>query len=180
MKHVLQIPPDIAALDQQLFEQVGNIDILTAITPTNLKEQRARFFESRFSINPEFSYKVEDINAFQKKRALYSLDIEQIADDDLRELYASVIESYVDKVDQYSSTGTPEFLYNSLRYFGEPHLKDMRNAQFILHLPDDEVQDSSSQVDAEQIVAAPCFISPALANSNNIDNLHQFIAHAIK
>jgi uncharacterized protein (TIGR02421 family) len=43
-----------------------------------------------------------------------------------------------------------------------------------------EQLDLVSRLVAKGYVAAPCFISPALANSNKIDSLHQFIAHAIK
>uniref|UniRef100_UPI00356221FF tyrosine/phenylalanine carboxypeptidase domain-containing protein n=1 Tax=Amphritea sp. TaxID=1872502 RepID=UPI00356221FF len=61
-------------------------------------------------------------------------------------------ESYVDKIDQYKSIGTPDFLYESFRYYGEPSEKDIRNANFILHLPDSE-PNSDVILCADEIVA---------------------------
>ncbi|MDH5257083.1 MAG: flavohemoglobin expression-modulating QEGLA motif protein, partial [Gammaproteobacteria bacterium] len=124
------------ALDQKLFELVNDIDILDAVAPTNYREQSLAFFESRYSKAPEFQYKIHNIDAFSLKRKLFNLPIETIKDDDLRQLYLGVVDSYVDKIDQYKSIGSAEFLYDSLRYYGEPSAKDIRNAHFILHLPD--------------------------------------------
>ncbi|GAB2188656.1 flavohemoglobin expression-modulating QEGLA motif protein [Sessilibacter sp. MAH2] len=124
-------------LDSALYDLVRDVDVLEAIAPQNFQEQKKIFFESNFSINPEFTYKKSPFNSFQKKRALYNLPVEDILDEDLAFLYAEVIESYVDKLDQSLSIGSPDFLYDSLRYFGEPNEKDLNNANFILHLPDD-------------------------------------------
>src|SRR5690606_20764839 len=41
--------------------------------------------------------------------------------------------SYADKIDMLSTLGTSKFLYNSLRYFGEPSEQDILNAKFILY-----------------------------------------------
>jgi uncharacterized protein (TIGR02421 family) len=84
------------------------------------------------------------LDPFALKRKLFNLPLEVLKDEDLHSLYEGVISSYVDKVDQFSSIGTPEFLYDSLRYYGEPSEKDIRNAHFILHLPTDvEGQDDT-------------------------------------
>lgn len=142
----------IRAFDRQLFELVNGIDILNAVAPLNYKEQRERFFSSNFSVNPDYRYRVQKIDAFKKKRALFNLPIEILGDEDLVALYEGVITSYVDKIDQFKSIGTPEFLYDSLRYYGEPNEKDIRNANFILHLPDDSVEGDDSLLSAQAIV----------------------------
>jgi hypothetical protein len=54
------------------------------------------------------------------------------------------VSSYIDKVDQYKSIGNDDFLYDSLRYFGEPSEKDIRNAHFILHLPEQGENDDAN------------------------------------
>jgi uncharacterized protein (TIGR02421 family) len=48
-------------------------------------------------------------------------------------LYQDVIDSYSDKIDIITSIGTEKSLYNSLRYFGEPDVTDIKNAEYILH-----------------------------------------------
>lgn len=124
-------------IDNDLFQLVSGIDILDAVAPLNYRQQKVAFFESNFSQNPEFAYRSHQIDAFRKKRDLFNLPIEDLVDEDLIQLYSEVIESYVDKINQFKSVGTPDFLYESLSYYGEPSAKDIRNANFILHLPDD-------------------------------------------
>ncbi|WP_226642727.1 flavohemoglobin expression-modulating QEGLA motif protein [Microbulbifer variabilis] len=129
--------PELKALDQKLFELVRGVEILAAIEPKNFREQKQAFFSTNFSTNPQFVYAEHEVDIFQRKRALYALPIEALPDEDLTELYSDIVESYVDKLDQFRSVGTGDFVYDSLRYFGEPTDKDVNNADFILHLPDD-------------------------------------------
>ncbi|MEF1284310.1 MULTISPECIES: flavohemoglobin expression-modulating QEGLA motif protein [unclassified Vibrio] len=138
-------------IDQQLSSLVEDIDILSSVTPQNYAEERQRFFDNRFSVEPNFVYKEQTFDVHQAKRDLYSLPIENIDNEKLRSLYAEVIQSYADKLDQLSSIGCADFLYNSLRYFGEPSSKDVRNAHFLLHLPIDE--DTSPRHNSEEIAA---------------------------
>lgn len=125
-------------IDLQLSALVEDIDILSSVTPQNYAQERQRFFDNRFSIEPNFVYKEQTFDVHQAKRNLYSLPIENINNEKLRSLYSEVIQSYADKLDQLSTIGQPDFLYNSLRYFGEPTTKDVRNAHFLLHLPIEE------------------------------------------
>lgn len=39
-------------IDEQLSLLVDNIDILSSVTPQNYKEERQRFFDNRFSVEP--------------------------------------------------------------------------------------------------------------------------------
>ncbi|ROV58473.1 flavohemoglobin expression-modulating QEGLA motif protein [Vibrio ponticus] len=139
------------ALDSELFSLVNGIEILSAVSPTNYNQQKADFFKRHFSTEPQFTYKPSGINAFQLKRQLFNLPIEKVEDADLQRIYEDVIISYVDKIDQIETLGSQDFLYNSLRYFGEPTEKDIRNASFILHLPDSD--DDEQLVDANGIQA---------------------------
>lgn len=144
---------DVSQLDNDLFDYVKEIDILDAIAPLNYPQQREAFFSSNFSRNPEFVYAAHNIDLFKRKRDLYNLPVDNLADEDLVKLYSDVIESYVDKLDQYKSIGSPEFLYDSLRYYGEPNDKDIRNANFILHLPDNVDDKNDTLLTANAIVA---------------------------
>lgn len=142
---------NIRLLDDNLFKAVNDIDILVAVAPLNYREQKAAFFASNFSRNPLFVYADHSVDTFFKKRALFNLPVETLEDEDLIALYSGVIESYVDKIDQYRSIGTPDFLYDSMRYYGEPSQKDIRNAHFILHLPDEADSREDVMLDAETI-----------------------------
>ncbi|MCV5755231.1 flavohemoglobin expression-modulating QEGLA motif protein, partial [Escherichia coli] len=77
---------------------------------------------------PNFQYSITNVDTHSAKRRLYELPLENIQDTQLQRLYADVIQSYADKLDQVNTIGTQEFLYNSLRYYGEPSAKDIANA----------------------------------------------------
>jgi uncharacterized protein (TIGR02421 family) len=149
------IPLAIRDIDTRLHELVSPIDILTAVSPLNYREQKQFFLQHQYSKEPGFVYRSRDIDSFTLKRNLFSLPLEKIVDDDLRQLYLDVVDSYIDKVDQYKSIGNDEFLYDSLRYYGEPSDKDIRNANFILHLPEqdknDDAQNNEALLNAEAI-----------------------------
>ncbi|WP_245686971.1 flavohemoglobin expression-modulating QEGLA motif protein [Shewanella colwelliana] len=138
-------------IDAPLHQLVADIDILDAVKPLNNVEQKQAFFDNQFSVEPSFIYAKENIDPFKLKRALFNLPLETLKDDDLYTLYLDVIDSYVDKVDQYKSIGSTDFLYDSLRYYGEPSEKDINNAQFILHLPDDPDDNVGKLQDAQAI-----------------------------
>ncbi|MCB0762377.1 MAG: flavohemoglobin expression-modulating QEGLA motif protein [Flavobacteriales bacterium] len=125
----------ILKIDKELYHLVKNFELLNFVNPTNIAAERKKFFEARCTINPEFTYQPIEIDPFELKRQLYRLPTEHISDVSLQKLYESVISAYVDKVDMLSTLGTSKFLYNSLRYFGEPTKKDLRDAEFLMHLP---------------------------------------------
>lgn len=146
------LDPRVQNLDNALFNLVKGIDILDAVAPLNFRDAREQFIASNYSVNPEFVYRKQDIDTFSRKRALFNLPVDTLGDEDLAILYGDVIESYVDKIDQFKSVGSPDFLYDSLRYYGEPSEKDIRNAQFILHLPEDVDGSSDRLLAGDDIV----------------------------
>lgn len=147
----IDIDPKVLEIDKNLHQLVAGIDILESITPLNYKEARDEFFKGLYSEEPQFEYKPSEIDKFGLKRSLFALPVEEIIDPDLAFLYMEVIHSYVDRINQCKSIGTPEFLYDSLRYFGEPSDKDLKNAQFVLHLPETYEEGENSMVGAEEI-----------------------------
>jgi|TARA_B110001454_G_scaffold100237_1_gene94665 uncharacterized protein (TIGR02421 family) len=147
-----QIDPTISAIDSELHALVSKINILDAVKPLNYLQEKETFFANNFSNSPAFTYKTNDVDTFALKRKLYNLPLENIKDEDLYTLYLAVIDSYADKIDQYKSIGTNEFLYDSLRYYGEPSEKDIHNAQFILHLPPNPNDKIGDIVDAQGII----------------------------
>ncbi|MEW6989909.1 flavohemoglobin expression-modulating QEGLA motif protein [Colwelliaceae bacterium 6441] len=142
----------LADIDTQLHTLVKDIDILSAVKPLNYLQEKERFFTNNFSNEPAFIYKENSIDPFSLKRNLFNIPLENIKDPDLYSLYLAVIDSYVDKIDQYKSIGSNDFLYDSLRYYGEPSEKDIHNAQFILHLPENTSDKVEKIVNAEGII----------------------------
>ncbi|GIU44638.1 flavohemoglobin expression-modulating QEGLA motif protein [Shewanella algidipiscicola] len=145
------VAPTLSAIDTQLHQLVKDIDILEAVKPLNYLQQKQAFFDNHFSIEPRFIYADTSIDPFKLKRDLFNLPLETLDDPDIYTLYLDIVDSYVDKIDQFKSIGSSEFLYDSLRYYGEPSEKDLRNAQFILHLPDLQQDGDEPQLDAQAI-----------------------------
>ncbi|AVF76420.1 flavohemoglobin expression-modulating QEGLA motif protein [Vibrio alginolyticus] len=132
------ISDQLLAIDENLTQLVADIDILSSVNPLNYAQERERFIKNKYSQEPNFQYSITNVDTHSAKRRLYELPLENIQDPQLQRLYADVIQSYADKLDQVNTIGTQEFLYNSLRYYGEPSAKDIANAHFILHLPTEE------------------------------------------
>jgi len=151
VNEIIQPNTIVAEVDRELYELLHDIDILSVVTPINYQEQKSLFFDNQYSVAPKFIYRRENINAFLIKRKLFNLPIDKIENDDLRGLYIDVIDSYVDKIDQFASIGSHEFLYDSLRYYGEPTEKDIRNAQFILHIPEGLDKENETVLNATDI-----------------------------
>ena len=148
----LMVSDQLKFFDSSLHSLVSNIDILDAVSPLNYRDEKKFFFDGRYSKVPNFLYKKSSIDAFSLKRALFNLPLEDVEDDDLKQIYLDVIDSYIDKIDQFKSIGTGDFLYDSLRYYGEPSQKDIRNAHFVLHLPETKTSEDNEQVlDASDI-----------------------------
>ncbi|MGB1074680.1 MAG: flavohemoglobin expression-modulating QEGLA motif protein [Flavobacteriales bacterium] len=134
------VPTDsLLQVDQQLFQLVRDFEVLNFVNPINISSERKAFFASKGATNPQFEYRPLQLDPFDLKRRLLRIPVETIADNAIRGLYESTISAYLDKVDLLSNLGTPDFLYNSLRYYGRPTDEDLRNAHYLLHLP--EVQD---------------------------------------
>ncbi|GHF91520.1 flavohemoglobin expression-modulating QEGLA motif protein [Thalassotalea marina] len=145
------VDPTLQQIDEQLYVSVQHIDILTAIAPTNYLDQKKQFFESNFSKAPQFTYNQNNIALFEKKRQLFNLPIEQLNNKALYTLYSEVIQSYVDKLDQFQHIGSPEFLYDSLRYYGEPANSELKNAHYLLHVTSDLEKTETDTVSIEEI-----------------------------
>ncbi|MGK0291436.1 MAG: hypothetical protein ACI86H_002904, partial [bacterium] len=126
------IDPALIKLDKQLFNLCKGLETLFYINPKNLAKERKKFFSKKFSENPEFTYRQLDINPFDFREKLYRLPVKDIADISIQKLYQDVIDSFANKIDLIASVGTDNFLYNSLRYYGEPNEVDIQAAQFLL------------------------------------------------
>lgn len=128
----------VLEIDKELDVLVKKIELLNYINPINIAEEKRIFFESKFTKNPNFKYPKLDFDAFDLQRQLFSLKIEEIEDQIIRNLYEDIIYEYSGLIECIATIGKgKKFYYNSLRSFGTPTEKDVENAKFILHFNDE-------------------------------------------
>jgi len=127
------IEPIVLKIDKEIHRLSLKFDTLHYVNPINFQHERRLFFKRRDYI-PSFRYRQLRVNPYLFREKLFALPISQILDPILRSLYRSIIEGYAAKTDLITSIGTPNFLYNSLRYYGEPSKADIANAHFLLHI----------------------------------------------
>jgi len=121
-------------IDDYLDKLVQKIELLSYINPTNIEEQKERFFSSKYLSDPIFTYPPIDFNKFKLHRELFTLPIERIEDKVLKQLYEDIIYFYSGLIQCIETIGEgKKFYYNSLRSFGTPTEKDVENAKLILH-----------------------------------------------
>ncbi len=139
MKMIKQKENTVLEIDYKLDKLVKKIELLNYINPLNIASEKKRFFESKFTVNPNFIYPKVDFDAFDLQRSLFSLPIENIKDEILHNLYEDIIYDYSGLIECITTIGKgKKFYYNSLRSFGTPVEKDVQNAKFILHFKDEK------------------------------------------
>ena len=146
----------VLKIDDALFKLVKDFELLNFVNPTNTLKEKKKFFSSKGTENPDFTYRPILFDAHELKRELYLLEVEKIDDIHIQNLYKETIQAYVDKIDILDSINTEKFLINSLKYFGRPDQADIENAHFLLNLanPDPIVEKSLSTADAIQMFKA--------------------------
>jgi uncharacterized protein (TIGR02421 family) len=121
-------------IDTHLDKLVKKIELLTYVNPINIESEKEKFFTSKYLTNPVFHYPNIDFDKFNLHRELFSLPIERIEDERLRDLYEDVIYFYSGLIQCVETIGNgKKFYYNSLHSFGTPTEKDVENAKYILH-----------------------------------------------
>lgn len=131
-----ELESDLIKIDKQLYSLVKDFELLSVINPINLELEKKKFIASKYKYEPQFKYNPLNIDPFEFKRKLSSIKVEKITDVSIQNMYVDTINAYFDKVDLLANLGTNKFLYNSLRYFGEPSKKDVDNANFVLYCPE--------------------------------------------
>ncbi|ERP31867.1 flavohemoglobin expression-modulating QEGLA motif protein [Chitinivibrio alkaliphilus] len=135
--HLLSEKPEqhLVQIDRRLFSALRRFELLSLLNPVNMRSERSAFFRSGYRNNPSFRYRKIQIDAFLLKRELLNLPVEKLTDLALQELYAASIQGFNDQIDMIATRDQDDFLYNSLRYFGEPTERDLENARYLLMLP---------------------------------------------
>jgi len=133
-QEISTISKTLMDIDTHLDKLVKKIELLTYVNPINIESEKEKFFTSKYLTNPVFHYPNIDFDKFNLHRELFSLPIERIEDERLRDLYEDVIYFYSGLIQCIETIGNgKKFYYNSLHSFGTPTEKDVENAKYILH-----------------------------------------------
>ncbi len=129
---------DLFEIDHNLNRLVKKIELLGYVNPLNTETAKQRFFASKYTENPVFRYPKLKFDPYKLHRLFFSQRLERIEDAAIRKLYQDIIYYYSNMVQCIETIGEgKKFYYNSLRVYGTPTEKDVQNAQFILHYPDE-------------------------------------------
>ncbi len=128
-----EIEPAVLKLDKKLYQLATGIETLGYINPKNIVHEKKQFFEKNYNYTPQFEYRQLEINPFEFREQLYRLPESAVTDISIQQMYRDTIDSYATKIDLLATVGTENFLYNSLRYYGEPSEDDIQMAHFILY-----------------------------------------------
>ena len=121
-------------IDNNLDELVKKIELLIYVNPINIESEKERFFSSKYLTDPSFIYPSIDFDKFRLHKELFSLPIEEIEDERIKNLYEDIIYFYSGLIQSIETIGTgKKFYYNSLHSFGTPTELDVENSKFILH-----------------------------------------------
>ncbi|MGB0949248.1 MAG: flavohemoglobin expression-modulating QEGLA motif protein, partial [Marinirhabdus sp.] len=130
--------PNALKIDRQLNELVKKIELLNYVNPINIEQEKRHFFASKYNIEPNFKYRRIDFNAFKIQQQLFSQPVNSIKNEETRNFFLDVIYDYSGLVQCIETIGKgPKFYFNCLKSFGTPTEKDVENAKFILHFPDE-------------------------------------------
>ncbi|GLX81129.1 flavohemoglobin expression-modulating QEGLA motif protein [Thalassotalea eurytherma] len=146
------ISPEVIELDKKLYSLCKSVETLNFINPVNLPAQKNRFLKRNSYIAPNFNYKQLNLNPYKFRESLYKLPVDDIYDASIAQLYRHVIDNLASKIDLLTSIGTDDFVYNSLKYYGEPNHTDIANARFILHLNDEEFSEPDVYLNADEAI----------------------------
>ncbi len=126
-------------IDRQIDAIVEKIELLNYVNPTNVEEEKEKFFASKYLKDPIFTYPKRDFDKFSLHKEFFALKIEEIEDERLRDFYEDIIYFYSGIIQCIETIGKGKrFYYNSLRSFGTPTEKDVDNAKFILHFESED------------------------------------------
>jgi uncharacterized protein (TIGR02421 family) len=173
------IDPAILDIDRKLHQLAKNIVVLQYVNPTNLAQEMKRFFARKGDYSPEFTYQQLKLDPYQFKEELYRLPTDDIRDAGIQQLYRHTINTFTDKIDLLVSIGTDQFIYNSLRYYGEPKEQDLSNARFLLYAPEIEGTEKLPIYDTDQMIEI--FTKAALEHGIEckVDTSKRLVANAM-
>ncbi|MCF8056206.1 MAG: flavohemoglobin expression-modulating QEGLA motif protein [Desulfocapsa sp.] len=144
----------IKRIDAALYRVAKGVDTLRYINPVNLAHERKRFFARQGNYTPQFHYRQLKIDPFEFRKKLYAIPVDTIQDVSIRQLYRSTIDMLGQKIDLLTTIGSDHFLYNSLRFHGEPSETDIELARFFIAAPPVADEESQKPLSAQKCVDA--------------------------
>lgn len=156
-----ELPREVLRVDRALKQLARGLETLLYINPINIAREERQFLRSKGRYQPQFRYRQLRIDPYQHREKLYRLPVDRIRDPALRQLYREVIDALAERIDLLVSIGSERFLYNSLRYYGEPTREDLANARFLLHAADRPEEHNGPSYSAEEMI--PFFEQKAAA-----------------
>ncbi len=129
---------DLFDIDNDIHRLVQKIELLNYVNPLNIEQEKRTFFATKYRKSPVFKYPKLKFDPYKLQRLLFSMRLERIADEDIRNLYRDIIYDYSALIECIDTIGKgKDFYYNSLKSFGTPTGRDVENAKFILHFEDE-------------------------------------------
>ena len=126
-------------IDTYIDSFVKKVELLAYVNPTNIEEEKQRFFTSKYLSDPAFEYPEIDFDKFKLHKELFTQQIDLIEDLRIRNLYENIIYFYSGLIQCIETVGEGKrFYYNSLHSFGSPTEQDVENAKFILHFEEED------------------------------------------
>ena len=147
------LDPAIVSVDSQLYRLARGVDTLQYINPVNIAPERKRFFAADGDYLPRFTYRQLNIDPYQFREKLYRLPVDEIRDVGIQQMYRQVVNTFADKIELLVSIGSDRFIYNSLRYYGEPSEKDLANARFLLYASPLAEEDETQDIRPDEMVS---------------------------
>ncbi len=147
-----ELPPEVLRVDRALKKLAKGLETLLYINPINIAREERHFLRSKGRYQPQFRYRQLRIDPYAHREKLYRLPVDRIRDPGLRQLYREVIDALAERIDLLVSIGSDRFVYNSLRYYGEPTNADLANARFLLHAADRPEESNGQHYSAEEMI----------------------------
>ncbi|MCL6295263.1 flavohemoglobin expression-modulating QEGLA motif protein [Jejuia spongiicola] len=131
-------------IDKRIDNLVKQIELLSYVNPTNIEEEKQKFYASKYLEDPVFKYPEINFDKFKLHRELFTMPLELIEDEEIRDFYETIIYTYSGLIQCIETIGGgKQFYYNSLHCFGTPTEQDVENAKFILHFDDEDINDDA-------------------------------------
>ncbi|PIA77800.1 hypothetical protein BFR04_10265 [Gaetbulibacter sp. 4G1] len=131
-------------IDKRIDNLVKQIELLSYVNPTNIEEEKQKFYASKYLEDPVFKYPEINFDKFKLHRELFTMPLELIEDEEIRDFYETIIYTYSGLIQCIETIGGgKQFYYNSLHCFGTPTEQDVENAKFILHFDDEDKNDDA-------------------------------------
>lgn len=145
---------DDAALDidRKLTAIEEAYEFLWLVSPSNIKDIKNTFFESKYEKVLDYHYRLLPIDPDMLKRKLYNLRIEDIDDPTVAFLFRDKREEIDHQITMLNERGTRDFFYNSIRLYKGVDRSLLQQAKEVLEKVEEQEQGSGNAelIDAEE------------------------------